>query len=338
MAIEKYEYELRSLSEEIKALVSASGKKIVKAINNEMVLIYWQIGKLIVQTEQNARADEQSTRNLIIDLSKELSSHLGRGYSRSNLTYMRLFYIGYPAGVTASHQLSWSHYIELLKVEGSLERSFYENQSVAERWSVRELRRQKDSALFQRLSLSKDKDGILKLSQKGQLYEREEDIIKDPYVLEFLNLPEETRFSEKQLENRILAKLQQFLLELGKGFAFVANQYRITLNNTHFYVDMAFYHRILKCFVLFDLKIREARQHDVGQMNMYLNYFKEEENVKDDNPPIGIILTTGKDEVMIEYATGGLSNKVFVSRYQTHLPDKDLLRARVSELMRSSEQ
>lgn len=333
MAIRKYNNELESLINEIKQLVGGSKRKIIRDINNEIISIYWEIGKLILEKEKSVGVDNKSNRELIKDLSKELTVQLGKGYNRSNLTYMRLFYLEYSSGVTLSHQLSWSHYIELLKIDESLERNFYQHQAINENWSVRELRRQKDSALFQRLALSKDKDGILKLSKKGQTFEKEEDIIKDPYILEFLNLPEESIYSEKQLEKRIIDNLQNFLLELGKGFAFIANQYRITLNNNHFYVDMVFYHRILKCFVLVDLKIREAKHHDIGQMNMYLNYFKEEENVVDDNPPIGIILTTGKDEVMIEYATGGLSNKVFISKYQTYLPKKELLEERVRKII-----
>ena len=258
---------------------------------------------------------------------------LGKGYNRSNLTYMRLFYLKYSNGVTLSHQQSWSHYIEFLKIDDDLERGFYEKQSILEKWSVRELRRQKDSALFQRLALSKDKEGILKLSQQGQIISNEEDLVKDPYILEFLGLPEQSRYTEKQLESKIIENLQKFLLELGKGFAFIGSQYRITLNNTHFYVDLVFYHRILKCFVIIDLKIGEVKHTDIGQMNMYLNYFKEEENVENDNPPIGIILVAGKDEIMVKYATGGLSNKLFVSKYQTYLPEKDLLQARVRKIL-----
>jgi len=227
-----------------------------------------------------------------------------------------------------------AHYIEFLKIDDELERGFYEKQSILEKWSVRELRRQKDSALFQRLALSKDKEGILKLSQQGQVIENEEDLVKDPYVLEFLGLPEESRYSEKQLESKIIENLQKFLLELGKGFAFIGSQYRITLNNTHFYVDLVFYHRILKCFVIIDLKIGEVKHTDIGQMNMYLNYFKEEENVENDNSPIGIILAASKDEIMVRYATGGLSNKVFVSKYQTYLPEKDLLQERVRKILK----
>lgn len=247
---------------------------------------------------------------------------------------MRLFFLKYPNGVTVSHQQSWSHYIEFLKIDDDLERGFYENQSILENWSVRELRRQKESALFQRIALSKDKEGILRLSQKGQIIDNEKDLVKDPYVLEFLGLPEESRYTEKQLESKIIDNLQKFLLELGKGFAFVGNQYRISLNNTHFYVDLVFYHRILKCFVIIDLKIGEVKHTDVGQMNMYLNYFKEEESIENDNAPIGIILAASKDEIMVRYATGGLSNNVFVSKYQTYLPEKDLLQERVRKILK----
>ena len=337
MAIEQYQKDLENLSNKIENLVNKAKKSIKKSINNSILLTYWEVGKIIIEKEKEKNIDETSSRQLILALSKKLSFQLGKGFNRSNLTYMRLFYTHYPTGVTLSHQLSWSHYIELLKIDNDLERNFYQNQSTIEKWSVRELRRQRNSALFQRLALSKDKFGILELARTGQVFEKEIDIIKDPYVLEFLNLPEEEKYSEKELEKRILDNLQAFLLEMGKGFAFIASQYRITLNNIHYHVDLVFYHRILKCFVLIDLKIGEARHQDVGQMNMYLNYFKDEENVSDDNIPIGIILVAAKDEVMVEYATGGLSNKIFVSKYQTYLPDKNILEERVREILDETE-
>ena len=333
MSIKKYKPELKELAESIKVLVNEKRKEINRTFSNKMISTYWDIGKLIIERETKSNINQQSSRALILELSKILSLQIGKGFNRSNLTYMRLFYLKYPNGVTVSHQLSWSHYIELLKIDDDLEKGFYEKQSIIEKWSVRELRRQKDSALFQRLALSKDKEGILKLSQKGQIVDKEEDLLKDPYVLEFLELPEQIRYSEKQLEAKIIENLQKFLLELGKGFAFLGNQYRISLNNTHFYVDLVFYHRILKCFILIDLKIGEVKHTDIGQMNMYLNYFKEEENVENDNPPIGIILAASKDEIMVRYATGGLSNKVFVSKYQTYLPDKNLLQERVRKII-----
>ena len=333
MPIKKYKTDLDELTKSIRVLVEERKKQISRNVNNEILLTYWEIGRLIVDKETKKNINQKSSRALILDLSKVLSIQIGKGYNRSNLTYMRLFYIKYPIGVTLSHQQSWSHYIEFLKIDDVLERGFYEKQSTIEKWSVRELRRQKDSALFQRLALSKDKEGILKLSQQGQIIDNEEDLVKDPYVLEFLGLPEKSRYTEKQLESKIIENLQKFLLELGKGFAFVGSQYRITLNNTHFYVDLVFYHRILKCFVIIDLKIGEVKHTDIGQMNMYLNYFKEEENVENDNPPIGIILAASKDEIMVRYATGGLSNKLFVSKYQTYLPEKYLLQKRVRKIL-----
>lgn len=333
MPIKKIKTDLQELTKSIQLLVEERKKQISRNINNEILLTYWEIGRLIVDRETKNNIDKKSSRELILELSKTLSVQIGKGFNRSNLTYMRLFYLKYLNGVTLSHQQSWSHYIEFLKIDDDLERGFYEKQSILEKWSVRELRRQKDSALFQRLALSKDKTGILKLSQQGQIIDNEEDLVKDPYILEFLGLPEESRYTEKQLESKIIEHLQKFLLELGKGFAFIGSQYRITLNNTHFYVDLVFYHRILKCFVIIDLKIGEVKHTDIGQMNMYLNYFKEEENVENDNPPIGIILAASKDEIMVRYATGGLSDKLFVSKYQTYLPEKDLLQKRVRKIL-----
>ncbi|MEZ4887197.1 MAG: PDDEXK nuclease domain-containing protein [Chitinophagales bacterium] len=330
MAIKKHENELQILIEKISHIVQSAKKNIVSNINEEMLTSYWEIGNLIHKKEKD---DSNQTIDVITELAQKLTIFLGKGFTRSSLTYMRQLYLKYPDGISASSYLSWSHYIELLKIDDELERGFYENQTINDKWSVRELRRQRNSALFQRLALSRDKEGILALAREGQILRNEEDIKKDPLILEFLNIPEKTRYSERELEARIIDNLQHFLLELGKGFAFIANQYRITLNNNHFYVDLVFYHRILKCFVLIDLKIGEAKHQDVGQMNMYLNYFKKEENMTDDNPPIGIILAAAKDEIMIEYATGGLSNKVFVSKYQTYLPDKALLQERVQEIL-----
>ena len=240
MPIKKYTSDLQELAESIKVLVKERKRQISQNINNEVLLTYWEIGKLIIGRETTYNIDQQSSRALILELSKTLSIQIGKGFNRSNLTYMRLFYLKYPDGVTLSHQQSWSHYIEFLKIDDEFERSFYERQSVLEKWSVRELRRQKDSALFQRLALSKDKEGIIRLSQKGQMINKEEDLVKDPYILEFLGLPEQSRYTEKQLESKIIDNLQKFLLELGKGFAFLGDQYRITLNNTHYYVDLVF--------------------------------------------------------------------------------------------------
>lgn len=321
------------LIQAISNLVTQSRKNIARSINSEIVSIYWNIGKLIHEKEKNLKVSEQSIRQLIIELSKELTLSLGKGFSRSNLTYMRLFYINYPNGVTVSHQISWGHYYELLKIDNELERKFYEAQTNNENWSIRELRRQKSTSLYQRLAISKNKEEIIELSKNNQKLNAEANLIKDPYILEFLNISENENYSEKQLEQKIIDNLQHFLLELGKGFAFIGRQHRITLNNRHYYVDLVFYHRVLKCFVLIDLKVNEVEHMDIGQMNLYLNYFEMEMNVENDNPPIGIILAAEKDDIFVEYAIKGITNKIFVSKYQLYLPEKEELQERIKKIV-----
>ncbi len=303
------------------------------AVNQILVNTYWQIGKELVVYEQAGQEKAAYGDKLLLKIAKELSYKYGKGFSRSNLQSMRALYLKYPICQTLSGKLGWSHYVELLNIEQPLAQSFYEKQCLREGWSVRELKRQINSMLFERLALSKNKAGIRKLAKKGQSIEKQADILREPYVLEFLNIPQHYKYSEKELETKLIDNLRSFLLELGEGFSFVGRQYRITLNNTHYYVDLVFYHRRLKCFVLIDLKTGNADHLDVGQMNMYLNYFREEENVETDNPPVGMILAANKNDIMIKYALGGLSNKVFVARYKLHLPDKELLQARLKALL-----
>jgi len=314
-------------------LLESARKQVARTINIILVETYWKIGKRIVEYEQKGENRAEYGEKLLKKLSKDLSIKYGKGFSRSNLQYMRLLYIKYPKCQTLSGKLSWSHYVELLSVTDDLARSFYEKQCIKENWSVRELRRQINSMLFERIALSKDKKGVLKLAKKGQVIEKEEDIIKDPYVLEFLKIPEKYQYTEKELEQKLIDNLQMFLLELGKGFAFVSRQYRITLNNNHFYVDLVFYHTILKCYVLIDLKVGKITHQDIGQMNMYLSYFKSEVSADNDNPPIGIILGAEKDDILVEYALGGITNKLFVSRYKLYLPNKKELKQRLKYLL-----
>lgn len=296
--------------------------KATHSVNVQLLETYWQIGQHIVEFEQAGSARAEYGKALISNLAKDLTLIHGRGFSRSNIVYMRLLYLRYPISQKPSHQLSWSHFVELLKIEDDLERKFYENQSIAEKWSVPQLKRQKDTALFQRLALSKNKVEILNLAAEGQQITNPGDILKDPYVFEFLKIPEQQLPSEQELENHLCNNLQQFLLELGKGFTYVGRQYRMTINNKHYRVDLVFYHRILRCFVLFDLKINNVQHDDIGQMNMYLGYFANEENTESDNPPVGIILTKNKDELLVEYATYGMNSQLFVSKYQLYLPEK----------------
>ncbi len=327
----------RDLLERISQTYTQGRIGAMQAVNAHLLETYWQVGRYIVEFEQVGKARADYGKTLIVNLARDLSLRHGKGFSRSNLIYMRLFYLRYPISQKPSHQLSWSHYVELLKIDDDLERGFYEKQAIAERWSVPELRRQKATSLFLRLVASKDKAGILQLAARGQLVEQPADLLREPYVFEFLKVPEPWRVSETQLETLLCDNLQQFLLELGKGFTFVGRQYRITLNNTHYRVDLVFYHRILRCFVLIDLKIDEVRHHDIGQMNLYLGYFANEENIEGDNPPIGIILSRHKDELLVEYATYQMNSQLFVQKYQLYLPDRDELRRELELTLRQAE-
>jgi predicted nuclease of restriction endonuclease-like (RecB) superfamily len=317
-----YEQLVRRLSE----VYETGRQRIGAAINTQMLETYWQIGHDIVEFEQGGHAKAEYGAHLLENLSTDLRLRHGRGFSLSNLARMRQLYLLYPIFATLSQKLSWSHYVELLKIEDGKERSFYEKQSLLEGWDVRSLKRQKKTSLYLRLAASKDKEGILALARQGQTLQQPSDLLREPMVLEFLKIPEPYHFSETELEKRLIAELQHFLLELGKGFSFIGRQYRITLGNRHHYVDLLFYHRILKCFVLIDLKREEAGYEDVGQMNMYLGYFENEENTPDDNPPIGIVLAREKDELLIKYAMHNISSQLFVSRYQLYLPNEEELR------------
>jgi len=305
----------------------------VKAVNQELIAANWEIGKHIVEFEQGGKETADYGSSLLSNLSKDLKLAYGKGFGKSNLYLFRKFYLTYSIFQTLSGKLSWSHYAELLTISDDKARSFYEKQAETENWSFREMKRQIDSSLFERLSLSKNKEAVFKLSEKGQLIESPTDLIRDPYVFEFLGIPEQNIVKERDLENKLIENLQKFLLELGKGFSFIGQQYKITIDNQHFYIDLVFYHRILKCFVLIDLKTQKVKHQDIGQMNLYLNYFKEEENVDNDNEPIGIIIAKDKHEFLVKYATGGLSNKIFVSKYQLYLPDKKVLENKVNQIV-----
>ena len=296
-------------------------------------MTYWAIGKHIVEHEQLGNEKSVYGSSILERLSKDLSHQLGRGFDRSRLIYMRLCYVKYPDSNLLSHQLTWSHYTELLKIDHDLERSFYEKQAILEKWTVRELKRQKESALFLRLAASQDKDGVLQLASKGKIVAQPADLLRDPYVFEFLKIPEPFHIAEKELETRLINNMQQFLLELGRGFAFVGRQYGITVNNKRHRIDLVFYHRFLRCFVLVDLKVNEVRHNDIGQMNMYLGYFAKEEYFEGDNPPIGIIRTKDKDELLVEYATYGVTSQLFISKYQYYLPNEAELRTKLEAIL-----
>jgi predicted nuclease of restriction endonuclease-like (RecB) superfamily len=335
MNLENQNSSYSKLIEKIGRSLEKGRANIAHTINIELLKTKWEIGFHVIEFEQNGHDKAEYGSAILDQLSHDLKNKYGKGFSRRNVLDMRRFYIYFPIWQTVSAKLSWSHYVELIGIKDALERKFYENQCIKENWSTRELQRQKNSSLFQRLAINKNLSEIKSLSEKGQIIEKSMDIIKDPYVLEFLEIPEYHTYSEKDLEQKIIDNIQQFLLELGKGFAFVGRQYRISLNNTHYYIDLVFYHRILRCFVLIDLKTKKINHADIGQMSMYLGYFKKEEMLEGENPPIGIILSKEKDEILVEYATAELTKNLFVSEYQLYFPDKNELENRLNTFLNS---
>ncbi len=325
--------EYNSLLNSIGELLETARTQVAVTVNNVMVQTYWQIGKYIVEYEQNGKERAEYGKKLLQNLSQDLTLRYGSGYSHSNINSMRKLYLTFPILQTLSVKLSWSHYQEILKADDELEISFYVKECENSHWGVRELRRQMKSMLFHRLALSKDKEQVLALAKEGQQIQNPQDILKDPYVLEFAGIEKKETYGENDLENALVSHLQNFLLELGKGFAFIGRQYKMQIGSRTFKVDLVFYHHILKCFVLIDLKRGEIEHYDIGQMNMYLNYFKAEKNTEDDNPPIGIVLGAYKDRLLMEYATQGLENNLFVSKYQLYLPNREQLQKELENLL-----
>ena len=291
------------------------------AVNTELLEANWQTGRYIVEFEQKGNVKAEYGKQLLTNLAKDL------------LFNMRLFYIRFQKIQTVSGQLSWSHYLELLKCDDPMEMQFYKKECINQGWKVRELKRQIKSSLFQRLALSTDKEGLLALANEGHQVQKAADIIRDPFVLEFTGLPKQKQYKEKDLEDALKENMEKFLLELGRGFAFIGRQYVIPIGSRQFKVDLVFYHCILKCYVLMDLKRDEIKHGDIGQMNLYLNYFKNEICQPDDNPPVGIVLGARKDELLMEYALQGIDNQLFAARYQLYLPNRDELQSQLDKLL-----
>ena len=322
----------------IKELMDNARNKVAREVNNILIQTYWEIGRIIVEDEQGNSDRAKYGKQLVTDLSKRLTKEYGKGFSRSNLQNMRNFYLSYPICQTLSGKLSWSHYCELLSISNEQKRSFYEKETINANWSVRELKRQIKTSLFERLLLSsgdENKEKVLELALKGNEINKASDVVKDPYVFEFLGLPEEKPIMESDLEKALIAHIEKFLLELGKGFMYVGSQQRVTLGNTHYYVDMVFYNKILRSYVLIELKTGKLMPEAVGQINMYLNYYKTEVNDDTDNEPIGIILCTDKDSIQAEYALGSLSNNIFASKYTLYIPNREQLEEQVERVLRN---
>lgn len=345
----------------IRDILESARTSIVRTVNTAQVLSNWLIGRAIVEEEQQGQHRADYGENLLKNLAQKLKQDFGKGYSYSNLKYIRQFYLAFPHLLTAteiSHavsdqlptaelsrpnpdwqpgrlhpNLSWTHYRTLVKVENLDARAFYEIETLKTNWSSRELERQINSLLFERLAKSTDKQGLMQLATQGQMIQTSADVFKDPFVIEFLGLPESPRLVESDLETALIENLQTFLLELGKGFAFVKRQERITLDGDHFYIDLVFYHTILKCYILIDLKVGKLTHGDLGQIQLYVNYYDRERCTEGDNPTLGLILCSDKNDAVVKYTLGAeQQDKIFASRYQLHLPTEAELRRELEQL------
>lgn len=335
----------------VKQLIENAKSSIVRNINTAMLLTYFEIGKVIIENEQDGKDRAEYAKETLKNLSKQLTKEFGRGYSVDNLQWMRKFYLMYQNRISEKYEtvsrnsaeaviyesvsrnsffsLSWSHYIQLMKIENSDERNFYEIEASQNNWSVRELTRQFNSAIYERLALSRNEKEVKKLAQKGQIIEKPTDVLKSHYVLEFLDLKEDNRYSESDLETGIINKLEHFMLELGKGFLFEGRQRRFTFEGDSFFVDLVFYNRLLRCFVLFDLKIGKLTHQDIGQMQMYVNYYDRKVKLEEENPTIGIILCKEENKTVIEFTLPENNNTIFAKEYRAILPSKEELKKQI---------
>lgn len=337
------------LTERIETLIIEARTKVVAFVNTAMVYTYYEIGRMIVEDEQGGEYRAEYGKKVMEILSERLTQKFGKGFSIRNIEQMRKFYLVYApseqipqtlsaelnaaslktkvnTGVTKKFTLSWSHYLKLMRISNSDERRFYEIEATQNHWSLRELERQFDSSLYERLALSRNKDEILQLSKQGQIIEKPQDLLKDPYILEFTGLPELPSYSESTLEQRLIDNIQSFLLELGKGFTFVGRQVQITFDEEHFFIDLVFYNRLLQAFVLIDLKRGKLKHQDIGQMQMYVNYYDRKVKLENEKPTIGLLICADKTDAVVEYSLPKSNNQIFASKYQTILPSKDQLK------------
>jgi len=335
---ELQEGNIETIYDSVKQILEEARSTAYRTVNFAMVKAYWEIGRVIVEEEQKGSKRAEYGKSLMKSLSNKLTKEYGRGFNETNLKYMRQFYLAFPKSHSLRDKLTWTHYRLLLKIEREDSRQFYLQESIGSNWSTRELERQINSLLYERIALSRDKKKVKELSKKGNVIKNPEDIIKDPYVLEFLGIKENKSFTETKLEQSLIEKLKEFLLELGKGFSLVARQKRITIDGDHFYIDLVFYNYILKCFILIDLKIGKLTHQDIGQMDFYVRYFEKEEKGREDNPTIGLILCSDKNDSMVKYTLLNEKKSVFASKYKLYLPTEDELKKELARERKMIEQ
>lgn len=321
---------------QIKAILATARGKVLTAANFAMVEAYWHIGKSIVEKQGGETRAEYGTQ-LLIELSAQMTADFGKGFTLANLKNIRQFYLTFPKSYALRSELSWTHYRLLMRVENEQARQFYLDECVKAVWSTRQLERQINSFFYERLLSSQNKDAVAEEIQSLAPAKTPEDIIRDPYVLEFLGLEPSASFFESDLEQALIEHLQKFLLELGRGFSFVARQKRFTFDGRHFYIDLVFYNYLLKCFVLIDLKLGDLTHQDLGQMQMYVNYFTREMMNEGDNPPIGIVLCADKSDTIVKYTLPEQNTQIFASKYKLYLPTEDELRQELQREYRALE-
>lgn len=313
---------------QIKEILSSARAKVYAAANFAMVEAYWEIGKSIVE-KQGGNATAEYGSKLIEELSKQMTTDFGKGFTVANLKNMRQFYLAFQNRYTLCSQLSWSHYRLLMRVDDDKARQFYIEESVKSNWSVRQLERQINTFSYQRLLASRGNYDVVEDTAKKEVAKTPEDVIRDPYVLEFLGLEQSASFYESDLEQALIDHLQKFLLELGRGFSFVDRQKHINFDGRHFYIDLVFYNYILKCFVLIDLKTGDLTHQDIGQMQMYVNYYTRELMNEGDNPPIGIVLCSDKSDAVVKYTLPESNNQIFASKYKLYIPSEEELKREI---------
>ncbi|MCM1188287.1 MAG: PDDEXK nuclease domain-containing protein [bacterium] len=326
----------RNFYEEIRRILAEARNKVYQTANFAMVEAYWNIGKSIIE-EQGGNEKAEYGAGLLNELSKQMTEDFGKGFTVTNLKYMRQFYLTFPNGHALRGELSWTHYRLLMKVENDNAREFYMQEAVKSQWSTRQLERQINSFFYERLLSSKKKEQVAAEIHALEPAKKPEDIIRDPYVLEFLGLSPNEDFYESDLEQALITHLQKFLLELGRGFSFVARQKRITFDGRHFRIDLVFYNYILKCFVLIDLKVGDLTHQDLGQMQMYVHYYERELMTEGDNPPIGIVLCADKSESVVRYTLPETETQIFASKYKLYLPSEEELLKELNQEYRALE-
>ncbi len=311
----------------IRQIILESRQKIAQTINFAMVETYWLVGKHIVEEEQNGKHRAEYGKEQIKELAEKLTQEFGSGFDRSNLLRMKNFHLLFPIRDALRHELSWTHYRQLLRLENPKARAFYVEEAIINGWNTRVLNRQINSLYYERLLSSSDRKEVINEMREKTKELAPEDFLKDPYILEFVQLKDNKKYLESELEETLIDKLNEFLLELGKGFAFVARQKRISTETKHFYVDLVFYNYLLKCFVLIDLKVAELSHQDIGQMDMYVRLYEDKYKSEDDNPTIGLILCTDKDQTIVKYSVLNENKQLFASKYMLYLPTEEELKA-----------